>query len=301
MRLLPLVLLAACGDISNAWILEDAAFIDALPTESRHTVALDVATAAKGVEDAPSLLQLSYGVATDVNGTILQVLRTIDEVRALRPDERTEDGRRWGPYAWQEGVDVAVWVDRAGAGRFDWGVEVLTADATVPYITGTHYAGDTVAAGDGVFTWTFDDVAALVDGGARGTVEVDYDNREGIDLLVAIDGVTDGSTAPVTADYAFRLVAGEGDFQYATTADLGDTPDGSPEDVRVRTRWYQGGGGRADAVITGGTLGGLVEQWTQCWDPTLALTYEHDEFGLVTPSGDEGACVFPAFAEVDRI
>ena len=56
--LLPLALLAGCGDVSNAWILEDVEFLDALPSEDRQNVAL-TDDAAKDTADAPSLLTVS--------------------------------------------------------------------------------------------------------------------------------------------------------------------------------------------------------------------------------------------------
>ena len=299
MRALPLFLLVGCGDISNALLLEDAAFIDALPSEERHTVALE-ASAAKGLGDAPSLLQLSYAVSSEVNRAIFEVLWAVDEVRELRPTERTDDTRRWGPFDLREGAQVEVWVERTGAGRYDWGVDAFVDGEELPYIAGTHYAGETVAAGDGRFLWTFDDLATRVGDPARGTVEVDYDNRLGVDLIVRIDGVTDGSEPPVSADYAYRLVAGEGDFQYATSGDLGPG-DGLIEDYWARTRWFQGEGGRADVVVNGGSLGGLEERWTQCWDGRLALVHETDTLDFVTTVGDEADCAFSSFAEVDRL
>lgn len=303
MRLLPtLLLLGACGDISNAWVLEDAAFLDALPSEERHTVAIE-AEAAKGIGDAPSLLQLSAGVASSVNLTIFEVLLAMDDVRALRPSERTDDGRVWGPFPWREGVELTVWVERTGAGRFDWGVDAAADGEQLPYIAGTHYAGDSVAAGDGSFTWTFDEVAARAGDDARGAVSVDYDNRDGVDLLVHLEGVGDGTAAPLTADYAYRNISGEADFQYAWSADLG-TPDGLLEDASIRTRWVVGEGGRADAVVTGGTLadlGGLEERWTQCWGSRGTLTHESDTLGFVETVGEESDCRFPSFAEVDRL
>lgn len=299
MRILPLVLLVGCGDISNAFLLEDAEFLDALPSGSRHTVTLEP-EAAKGWRDhAPALLVLSGNVSDTVNGTLLEVLDAIDNVRTLRPTERSSDTRRWGPFPWA-GIELAVWIARTGTGRFDWGVDAISGATTLPYIAGTHYAGDTVAAGDGAFTWSFDEVAALVGDTSRGTLTVDYDNRAGIDLLVDIDGVTSGVEPPVTARYAFRLLDGEGDFQYTTSGDI--NADGLVEDSSIRTRWTAGVGGRSDAIVTGGSLGSYVERWTQCWDGPVNLVYEADNMGLVTPVGTEAECgAYDAFAEVDRI
>jgi hypothetical protein len=297
-----LLLLGGCGDISNAWILADTEFLDALPTADHQTVGLDTTGgAAKGIADAPQLLQLSYAVSANVNGLIFQVLWAVDAVRAIRPTERTEDSRVWGPFAWRDGVELRAEMSRTGAGRFDWGIDALSDSVPdgVRYVSGTHYAGDTVADGDGQFTFVFDDLSAMLGETDAGTFTVDYDNRAGVDLLVDIDSVTDGSYAPVTARYAYRHADDEGDFQYDTLADT--SGDGSLETIQVRTRWLDGQGGRSDAIVTGGSVGSAVVEFTQCWDDTLALTYQVDNYGIVTPTGSVDACPFADFARVDRL
>lgn len=300
MRTLPLLLLVGCGDVSNAWILEDAEFVSALPDSDRHTVALESTDLTKGVEDWPELLALSYGVSRDVNALILQVLWSVDYVRTLPPDTRTEDGRRWGPYAWDEGVEFEIWVERAGPGRFDWGADAIGPVGTAPYVVGTHYAGDTVAAGDGQFTWTVDAVAEMIGDPSRGTLVVDYDNRDGIDLLVELVDVTDGSEDATNAMYAYQLIGEEGDFQYRTAADLGSA-DGRIEDIAVRTRWNRETGGRSDATVSGGSLVGADELWSQCWNDTLAQTYQADTYGWFTQEGAESDCAYTSFGAVDRL
>ena len=293
-----LLVLVGCGDISNAFLLEDAEFLDSLPAESRHTVLLEPEREPE--EEAPSLLVTSLEVSTTVNGVLLQLLASIDYVRTLRPTERTPDGRRWGPYPYTDDVDIEVWNNRSGAGRFDWGADAVSSTRTLTYLFGTHYAGDSVAAGDGEFSWLLGDSAEMLGGSATGELIVDYDNRDGIDLLVDIVGVSDGFGPPLTARYAFRLVEGEKDFQYTYQADVVGT-DGVLEDLAIRSRWDGSVGGRADVLVSGGTLEADVERWTQCWDDAPALTYEGDERGWFPSTGDESACVYPTFAEVDRI
>ncbi|MDP2311102.1 MAG: hypothetical protein Q8P18_34095 [Pseudomonadota bacterium] len=307
MRTLPLALLLGCGDISNAFLLEDAEFLDSLPSEARHTVLLEPVLLdpsadsgeADWLERAPRLLAVSHDVSTGVNTPLLELLATIDYVRTVLPSGRTPDGRRWGPYDWLGDVQIELQSNRTGQGRFDWSLDALTPSTRLSYVTGTHYAGPSVAAGDGQFTWIFDELAALVGDPARGTLTVDYDNRVGIDLLVDIAGVTAGIEPPLTAQYAYQLIAGEGDFQYQTSADLND--DGVAEDYAIRTRWNVGVGGRSDATVTGGFLGTTVERWSQCWDGGVNLVYEADDLGWFEASGEESACEYPTFLVVDRI
>jgi hypothetical protein len=299
--MISLLLLGGCGSISNAWILEDAEFLDALPAEERQTVAIDAESgAAKGETDPPYLLVSSYGVAAQVNAAIFQVLDAVDAIRAIRPTERTDDTRTWGPFPWRDGVDIRAQMTRSGTGRYDWSVDAIDGTDEARLLEGVHFAGETVAQGDGQFTWTLDDTEAMLGEPARGTLVVDYDNRAGVDLLVDIDGWTDGSADPLDARYAYLDDGDQGDFQYATQADLG-SDGGDPETVQVRTRWLADKSGRADAVITGGALGSLTAEWSQCWDSTLSLTYQDDTFHWFDASGTEDACVFDTFATVDRL
>lgn len=306
--------LVGCGDnpVSNAIFAEDAEFLAALPSADRQTVSLeDEATAgARGMVglakaelgDVPELLQLSYDTAVSANVPVYQVLGTVDAVRDQPPSSRTEDGRAWGPFDVGGGVDVAVAMTRSGAGLYQWSIDASADGQGAVVAVGTHYAGDTVAAGDGAFTWHIGDYAALLGDPSTGTLVVDYDNREGVDLVLDLQAWSDGSADPVDQQYAFRRVDGQGDFQYRTPWD----PPGDAVDelatVEVRSRWIQGVGGRSDAKITGGGLG-ISFKWSQCWDAGGSMTWQwtYPRAEALPELGDEASCPFADFAEVDRI
>lgn len=309
--------LAACNGspVSNAIFAADAEFLAALPSADRQTVSLDdealaeaeaMAKAARPkaeLGEVPELLQLSVDTAVRANVPVYQILGTVDAVREEPPSSRTEDGRSWGPFDIGGGVDVSVEMGRSGAGLYQWTIGAAAGGDEVVVAAGTHYAGDTVAAGDGDFTWHIGDYAALLGDPSTGTLVVDYDNREGVDLVLDLQGWSDGSEDPVDTQYAYRRVDGEGDFQYRTPWD--PTDDGVDElaTVEVRSRWIAGVGGRSDAKISGGDFGGLTFKWTQCWDASRSTTYQwtYPQAEALPELGDEASCPWSDFADVDRI
>lgn len=307
MRILPFLLLAACGDVSNSIFEEDADFLAALPSEERHTVTIDEETtaSAKGTAlgEPAELLSLSLSTAVSANRAVYAVLGTVEDVRALPPSARTAEGRSWGPFDVQEGVEARVEMTRSGTGVYAWAIDLRDADEEATVAWGTHYAGDTVADGDGAFTWDIGTHARLIGGASTGVLEVDYDNRDGVDLLLHLGGWSETGEDPIDQDYGFRRADGQTDFQYRTDWDLpGDAAD-ELSTVQVRSRWADGQGGRSDAQLSGGSMGSTLWRLSQCWSPGGALTFQAD-----TPTieawplfGDEADCPFSDFAEVDRI
>lgn len=293
-----LLFLLACGNISNDLFTEDAAYLDAFPSEERQTVAVDPTTDKAGLGERPELLTLSSGVASDCNSFIYQILYVVDAVRALPPTSRSPNGRAWGPYTTEEGYLASAWMNRDGS-VFNWGFIASVGGDEYPFLDGTHYAGLTVADGDGQFTWDQGVYATLVGGTSAGVFTVDYDNRVGVDLLVDIAGYTDGAAAPIDARYAYRADESGIDFQYRTEDDLDWDQTAELGEVVVRTR-HGDSGGRADAVITSPDYEGTPVEWTQCWDVSGGLTYQWDSVGASEPVGDESACAW-AWAEVDRL
>lgn len=296
--LLPLLLLTGCGDVSNALFLEDAEFLDALPSSAKHTVAFDAAEVEPtALGEEAELYTLSTNTAIAANYPVFQVLAAVDTIRELPPTGRAEDERWWGPYDWVEGVQIVARITREGPGLFAWEIGgVPDGGAEITWVTGTHYAGDSVADGDGAFTWDIGAEAAMIGDPSTGVLSVDYDNREGVDLVLDLADWSDGTTTPVDADYAYRLLDGVGDFQYRTWDDL--TGDATLEELEVRSRWIVGDGGRSDA-----TVDATRASWSasQCWTPSGELTFQEDDAGYWEALGEATDCVFPDFAEVDRL
>lgn len=293
-----LVLLVGCGSISNQIFVDDASFLDVLPDEERQTVGFEddlySESARAAVGDTADLVVLSINATRGVNGFIFTVLGAVDGLRALPPSERTEDSRRWGPFDAGCEVSATALMSR-DHGVYDWSVSGRQSDAEQVFLYGTHYTGTSVRKGDGQFVFDHGRWSAWCGTGESGVLTVDYDNREGVDLVVAMEEVEPSVT------YALRRTGGEGDFQYRHVGDIeGDGSDESAT-VSVRNRWVPGTGGRSDAVVTGGGFGEAQWRWSQCWDARGALTWEGESLGLFEESGDPASCVYDDVATVDRI
>lgn len=299
-----LLSLMACGDVSNDIFDDDADFLAALPAAERQTVGFSEDTTeaeARGVGERAELVDLSVSIGSGVNAFVFNVLGLVDHVRTLPPTERTQDSRRWGPYTDGCDVDATLLIAR-NLGVYDWSVSGHPPegdDAVVLY--GTHFSGTSVSAGDGSFVWDQGRYSGWCGTAETGLVTVDYDNRDGVDLLVNVTGWGDGTTEPTDWRYAYSRTESAGDFQYRTREDLAD--DGSDElaDVAVRDRWVPGTGGRSDAVVTGGGFGGAEWRWSQCWDARGVLRWETDNLGVFGESGDASLCAFADAVEVDRL
>ena len=296
--------LLACGNVSNAVFAEDAEFVAALPAEDRTTLDLPGTSLVSGTKaelgEVPELLAISLDVAVTVNSAIFDILGLVDDVRTIAPSARTRDTRSWGPLP-ACGGDLTAEVVRSGASQFDWRFNGANALGSADFLTGTHYAGSSVAAGDGQFTWDHARYGAFCGEESAGRLIVDYDNREGVDLLVTLDALQSGTQDIWDADYAYRYADESGDFQYLTTYDIEDDDTDELATVAVRTRWSRTLGGRSDAVLTGGALEDRIVQWTQCWGADLGMTYQHDSYALTEDLGDASACLYADFAEVDRL
>jgi hypothetical protein len=287
--------LLACGDVSNAIFTDDADFLAALPAVDRHGIV--VPDLADG-DDVGELVVVTETMAGSANGIVAYVFDTVDVVRTLPPTARAEDSRTWGPYAIDGGAQAEAEIVRGGAGRFDWSFRCTLRGEAASTAWGTHYAGDTVAQGDGQFTYDAAGVSRCTGDDVGGSIVVDYDNRAGVDLLTHVDAWTDDGSEPVSYDTAYTLDELVGDFQ--TALDWNVDQQAATERVALRTRWVDGEGGRSDAVVSGGDLGETVERWTQCWDADGAVTWEWDSEGWFPETGDAAACPYDAFAEIDR-
>ena len=297
--------LFGCGDVSNDIFTEDGDFLSAFPDEAGQSVGFEQDTlqpsARAAIGDRADLVELSVAIGSEVNTFVFTLLGAVDQLRELQPAERTGDSRRWGPYDWECGVSLSARMTR-DVGVFDWSFSGHTAgddEATVFY--GRHYAGDTIEGGDGSFVWDHSRYAGWCDIDEAGTLTAEYDNRDGIDLVVWITGYSQGGAAVPDRAYAYSRTDQAGDFQFRTQTDLDWDESRELASVTVRDRWVPGSGGRSDAVVTGGGLGDSELVWSQCWDAGGFLTYSGDNLGLLEQLGDPATCMFADEGHLDRI
>lgn len=300
MRFSMLAILApGCGTISNAEFLDDADFLAALPREEQ-SLQVEGSSAAKAEAGGPSLRRGAVAASAGVNVFILGLLGAVDDLRDLPPATRTDDGRTWGPYTWLESVSVTAEVSRT-ATVYDWSFLGRSGSETAEFLAGTHYAGETVRSGDGVFGYDIGAVCGWSSADCAGRLEVDYDLRQATDLVVDVIDYATADRDPVSYRYAYWGDGQVGDFEFAADLDF-DWDDTDEEGhAEQRMRWIAGEGGRADATLTGAGLGRLSLDVAQCWDAALELTYQWDSAGQLERVGEEEDCVYAEGGGVERI
>jgi len=199
--------------------------------------------------------------------------------------------------------ELMVEIRREGVNVFAWEFEVRPESGGdwTTVLQGSHYAGQTVATGDGSFTADFDAVADLMGEETRGFLTIDYDGRDGVEFTADIAHYqSDENHDPIDALYWFRSDADAyGDFEYVTSEDVDG--GGVVEDVAVRSRWTPELALRADASARGGDLGETTASLTQCWDASRALTYQVDDQGWFDPVGDLSGCPYADVALPEHV
>ena len=309
-----LLLLVGCLDpISNRLFFEDAEFLDALPSAEEDRVRY-AAVSAPDEEDgdttttepgdvleappgAPGLLVLTVESVNSVNAMVDALLGIVDLVRSQPPTSREEDSRIWGPFPADDSdeYDVRMVSARNGFGEFTWAFEAAPRGTSEwrAVFSGEHLAGATVR--EGVGSFAFDGLGVDEINGSKENqfyLEAQYDHREG--SWVRFSAWKPDALKPKApfATYEYEIdLEGAGTLVF-DAPELEIAEEGSePEHWHVTSHWVPDVGGRGDASVTGGNLGGIIVEWTECWLPDGTLLYQADNWGFVPkPIGTEEDC-----------
>jgi hypothetical protein len=239
-------------------------------------------------------------VSRDLNGGAAFVLLLVKAVTDYPVTSKEGDTFIWGP--WTETLNPAEWrltVTETSAGTYEWSLEGRRkAEAGAefePIVFGTATPGEP-GRGTGAFTMDFDTAERLdpVGNDGEGVLDVVYD-LDSDPRSITMDWATlqatpQGGEEAVTLHYEYAEHSdGSGDFAFAIHGDLDDS--GSLwEDASVRSQWLPTGEGRADVMISGGDLGAIVVEGTECWDAGFGRTYWTDSQGWAPTEGDAASC-----------
>ncbi len=297
-RLLPLASVAALFAIAcdpapeepgaaedYSWVLPDSRILVDMP-EARRSAGEDSELRAE-----------SLSVAADVNGFIDDVLTDIGAITEFEPTWGNEEETQalWGPWT-DNGVDGALYIQLMDDGSYEWALsarpEGADDDAWLPLVVGLVDPGATDTTGRGAFAVDFAAISTLDPSlDATGTFASTYDVRANtVDAEAAYEGFSENAGDPVI-DAVYRYgndnAGGYLDLAYEGEA----TGGGELETHIMRTRWIKGGAGRADAYVTGGDLGPLVYQASECWDEGGIVVFDESNYDLTT-SGNVDDCAF---------
>ena len=264
--LLPLAM-GCAAPVSNAFLLEDLAYLEALPTDEQQSIVVDPAASPQEIGD------LLVGVA-QVNATTQDLLGWVEALSALPPTVRESSRRAWGPYpAESSRTDWRAEIVRVDQGRFSWAFDLRTdGGAWDTFFTGESVAGFDPRQSAGWLAFDADVLAAHEgDPGWSGSLEItfDYINEYSIEGELHLDG-TDSAYA-----YAEYADTQEGWFWYTSPLDV-DTTTAALETYAVAGQWQLSGGGRSDMIVEGGDLGSTAGYRSLCWDSAGAIVYQRE-------------------------
>jgi hypothetical protein len=233
-------------------------------------------------------------VTAVVNGgtwAVLTLVRTIVAFPATSVDKKA-DTAVWGP--WHDALSPNTWkltVTRVAPQKFQWKFEgrgkTESDDAFRTIIAGTHTAvvdaaGDHLEGfGSGDFTIDWNKAAELPEHDDNVGVAAFTYSRLTTDAVVHIDvdfdGIQDDGTKEIfDAKYRYVSTPGQGGtLRYAD--DKVHVAGSMVEHSSIQSRWTEDGVGRSDWKTSGGDLGGVVGQLSECWDSNFKSVYRKAE------------------------
>lgn len=243
----------------------------------------------------------TYYTSRALNGLGRAVVDLVEGISNLPPTKVGEDRAVWGPFSDDaEPNEFMMTVERIDGDltRYDWRIEGKhKADERYATLASGTFEPTGDDLGRGWFELDFDAVRALdPTEEAKGRVAYAFEKtKEAVSVRLRFAGPNEDGE-PVEAGYAFGEDAGgSGYILFAFPGDIHeeDKPGSALEDVLIRTRWQQGGAGRADVVAKNGDLGDRVARASQCWDDRFISRYESFEIEgtLEAEVGKESACV----------
>ena len=281
----------------------DTPIVDALPTAESVQIKLPQATA-RSLGQLADYYVVTRQVTRDLNAGAAWVLLVVHAVVQFPATTIDDNVYTWGPWT-GNALDPAEWqlvVTANDDDTYDWRLEGRSKstpeDGFIAVIEGHAIPGDEPHRGSGDFVIDFDAgerVNPIDNTPDTGIIEVTYDleNRDGTSASVTMhaEGV-DSLGNPGTFDYAYsENDDGSGDFQFALEADLEESGS-DVEQALIRSRWLDTGEGRADANLSGGDLGTLEIEVSECWDERFLRTYYADSFEFAPTEGDLASCVY---------
>jgi len=295
-RLLPALsavalLAAACEPAAEPTAAEDYSWV--LPDDR---VLVDMPAARRAAGDESELRNQSLEVAGDVNGFIDGVLTDISAITEFEPTWGNEEETQalWGPWT-DDGIDGALYVQLMDDDSYEWALiarpEGTGEDDWVALVGGQVDPGATETTGSGSFAVDFDAISSLGGEPATGVFATSYDVRENsVDAVAAFEAFAEQPGDPaVDAVYRYGNDRQGGYMDLVYEADA--TDGGELETYILRSRWVKGGAGRGDAYVTGGDLGPLVYQASECWDEGGTVVFDENNYELTT-TGSVDDCAF---------
>ena len=277
LSLLPLLTIGCAGGGSEfADVLPDDRLLLELPANN---------VSSKGMTEGEwsEFYLVTSQVTDDVNGLIGGILHLVDNITDRRPswanDARTH--AIWGPYSTAlDPVDVTLHVEYAPLDdTYTWYFNMIPkgedGGEEVTVVAGEVDAGATRMASSGRFTADFTTMQQL-DPTTRleGLFYSDYEiSPTGVIAEASVEGFGWQKTHDAFYTYSQEF-GGEGEMDLAWEQDADN--DGIDDTFALRSRWFNDGDGRGDALVTSSRHETTVVA-TECWNTSFNLVYGYNE------------------------
>jgi hypothetical protein len=255
---------------------------------------------AGGTTGYASYYEFTRVVADGVDWVTVAILGDIAAITSLPPTTIDANHAVWGPGR-GNALDPVSWklaVTAVGGGAYDYEIDgrphLSTSDADWKAIlTGHGYDHTSASHRSGHFQVDRDALHALdpVVNTSSGSVQINYDARTFPVTITANVTTNDGSGSWFDVTVTHQGDS-SGSMVLTALADISNPKDGVNENVAEDSRWNPTGAGRADVHISGGDLGAIKVQASQCWSDAFAQTYYTDNVNYQPTVGDPSTCAF---------
>ena len=315
--------LAACQPVDDVDTTELARFRAAIPNSAEISAPAPKASirSTKAVGDRAVYPDAAFPIVAGVNVSVGAMIIILEFVTSLPPTVYNSATKEyvWGPYPNNDGVGyIAAYIrDTDGTGDFRYEYAFLRGiDNDLAKLSPVIFGAATPDEsnddrGVGVTLWDFEADRAFNEAhdpdfdpaaGNRGRFAALYGNTDENDpdgyVVVAVlrdfIGENDTGAQPADLDYFYgHFVDDENTIDFLDLqVDADVTDDEIAEDVGLRMAFVNGGVGRAEADVTGGSMGSAERgDVTECWDAALDQTYIEfvtTDGGVITNTASEG-------------
>lgn len=254
---------------------------------------------------SPSLLY-GYGatLVNSINGGLYDILQALWWL--ANQSLPTIDGliATWDTVDY-EGVsyDLSVELD-PDAGLFNIELQATLADSGIPsetILVATYVPAGEESDASGTLDLYYSTYHGIADNDLNGLLEIDWE-MSGDDFLMEItatDFVSQAGADAANGFYKYErdTVNDGGSLQFTVITNLSTLPvgdSGAEETFDLKGRWTSDHAGRGDARISGGDLGALIANLSECFDESQDVVWEQWLLNSIeqSSSGDETDCVF---------
>jgi hypothetical protein len=243
-------------------------------------------------------------IATQLNNAAGSFFLQIDTAVASPPSGSDATHEYWGPFTDAlSPMTVELAIERVDAQDYNFFLGGEPKGSPTPAFMGlmggsTHQVDATHGSGQMEVNFTAMNALDPTTNPATGAIAFVHDNTaDPRTVMVHFGDFLDGKpgSTPLNANYQYAEHPDtSGSFQFGLRTNFDNDAAGILEDAALVSRWTASGAGRADMIVTGGSLpAGFTVHATECWDTGFGRVYYTEDVDPTKTEGDVSACALP--------